>query len=152
MSEQDPPKKIVGKIVFLYGPGGEMEFTSKIDFLNVFRQELYEDSGAIRYKLNSDDPNFRRAVNHIFHTAYGEGESKYLTAVSDETIVKMRDGSFSVRAKLDGKDTGLIPMSSSAVKKYLDRPPEFRQEFLKGYVLTHHFPDSDNKLMQSISR
>ena len=57
MSEQDPQKKIVGKIVFLYGPGGEMEFTSKIDFLNVFRQELYEDSGAIRYKLNSDDPS-----------------------------------------------------------------------------------------------
>lgn len=50
------------------------------------------------------------------------------------------------------KDTGLIPMSSSAVKKYLDRPPELRQEFLKEYVLTHHFPDSDNKLMQSISR
>jgi len=151
MSEQDPQKKIVGKISFLY-IGAEREFTSKIDFLNSFRYELDVEPGAISYKLNSDDPNFRRAVNHLIHTALGDGESRYLTAVSDETIVKMRDGSFSVRAKLDGIDTGLIPMSSSAVKKYLDCPPELRQEFLKEYVLTHHFPDSDNKLMQSISR
>ena len=76
MSEQDPQKKIVGKISFLY-IGAERVFTSKIDFLNSFRYELDVEPGAISYKLNSDDPNFRRAVNHLIHTALGDGESRY---------------------------------------------------------------------------
>lgn len=70
----------------------------------------------------------------IYASALSEKEKSAVT-VSETAIVKMRNGDFAVRGKIDGVDTGLMPVDRKEAIKYfrMENMPQ-KESFLQGLV------------------
>lgn len=70
----------------------------------------------------------------IYASALSEKEKSAVT-VSETAIVKMRNGDFAVRGKIDGVDTGLMPVDRKEAIKYfrMENTPQ-KESFLQGLV------------------
>lgn len=104
--------------------------------------KTYEQNIANTYgKAWLDNPQ-----NHhtpIPKSVYAMPSKAIIASVSDATLIKMRNGDYAIRAKVDGQDTGLIPFPKDKVGDYLklsDTPQ--KESFLKQLVSELHSSQS----------
>lgn len=96
--------------------------------------KAYEQNIATAYgKEWLDNPK-----NHhtpIPKTVYAASAETLTVNISDATLVKMRNGDYAVRAKVDGRDTGLLHISNDKAVDYLKLSNEGKKAaFLKQVV------------------
>lgn len=68
---------LIGRISFANGEA--FEYTDPAEFLKVIQEELsYHSTSGFRYKVLTDDPKIRKAVDDILYDLYGEENPRAL--------------------------------------------------------------------------
>lgn len=132
---------IVGSITWPQS-GEKMYFSDKEAYLSTISRELNSNPTGFVHKTLSQEPSLLKAVDDKIHGHFGLENPKSLADyersqknITDASLVKMRDGNFAVRAKIDGVDTGLMPIKNQDAVTYMKFPEQHqREKFLNELV------------------
>lgn len=133
--------RIVG-IITWKDTGETMYFSDKEKYLSTLKAEFNTNPGIFTYKTITKDGVTLKAVDDVVYALHGlknpNSLKDYTLQVEDiqrATLVKMRDGSFAVRAKINGVDTGLMPIKTQDAVTYMKISEQHqRDKFLNELV------------------
>lgn len=133
---------IVGSIHF-HDEDSTMYFSDKNKYLTTIKSELDVRPGAFTFKTLTNDPATRKAVDDLIYNFDGFENPKSLQDytkkgenVTDASLVKLRNGEFAVRGKIEGKETSLLSISKEEAVSYMVTPTHQKEELLNILVLT----------------
>lgn len=76
-SNRGQENPLIGRVTFANGE--VFEYTDPAEFLKVLQEELpYHSTSGFRYKVLTDDPKIRKAVDDILYNLYGEENPRAL--------------------------------------------------------------------------
>ena len=137
----------VGQIT-LKQSGERLTYNTKEDYLKAIKEELYINPSGFTYKTLTQDAATRKGVDDLIYDLYGSENPKsireyeFQQKVSNAAIIKMRNGDFAVRGKVDGVDTGLISVDRQEAVKYFhmknnSQKDSFLQELVQSAAQKH---------------
>lgn len=87
-SDRGQEKPLIGRATFANGE--IFEYTDPAEFLQVIREELpYHPTSGFHYKVLTDDPKIRKAVDDILCDLYGEENPRTLEDYQSPPTVSM---------------------------------------------------------------
>lgn len=150
----------IGTITWKWS-GEVMHFTDKDKYLSMIRQELDTNPSGFTVKTHSKDPYLLKAVDDLAYGLYGYDNPHPLShyapkenQITDATLVKLRSGDYAVRGKIDGVDTGALPITKQEAVAYMAQSsPSDKDNYLGSLINKNaaNRPSSDISTEQSRS-
>lgn len=145
-------KDIVGTLTWK-DTGETRYYSNKESYLARIKEELDYNPTGVKYQILSKDPILLKFVDDLRYGGAGlenpKDVSDYIQKnpkVSDTSLVKMRQGDFAVRGKIDGIDTGLLPIAKADAVKLLSLSDTHKkEELLSSLVLSNAKSEGQGK-------
>lgn len=149
---------IVGTITWPQS-GEKMYFSDKEAYLSTISRELNSNPTGFVHKTLSQEPSLLKAVDDKIHGHFGLENPKSLADyersqknITEASLVKMRDGNFAVRAKIDGVDTGLMPIKNQDAVTYMKFPEQHQRDKFLNELVSRTFSPQNSLSSSPLSK